>query len=136
MRRLPRIGLLGIMQELYDDMIPGITEHQARYAESVAQRLGDVATVRFTRPARNREDVDTITRELVDEDVDGIALVTAVVPEGVGANDLRALAVDVRGRLGARPGVVANSGLRARSGRPSSWHIDCQCRSAEVKIAT
>ena len=44
MNELPRIGLLGIMQELYDDMIPGITEHQARYAARVAQRLSDVAT--------------------------------------------------------------------------------------------
>ncbi len=30
--RRPKIGLLGIMQELYDEMIPGITEHQAQYA--------------------------------------------------------------------------------------------------------
>ncbi len=30
----PRIGLLGIMQELYDEMIPGITEHQAEYARA------------------------------------------------------------------------------------------------------
>ena len=36
MNELPRIGLLGIMQELYDDMIPGITEHQAQYASEVA----------------------------------------------------------------------------------------------------
>jgi L-arabinose isomerase len=71
----PHIGLLGIMQELYDDMIPGITDHQARYAESVASRLGGVATVRFTRPARNREDVETITRELVSAGVDGIMIV-------------------------------------------------------------
>ena len=71
----PRIGLLGIMQELYDDMIPGITEHQARYAESVAQRLDGVADVQFTRPARNREDVEAIVRELVAGDVDGIAIV-------------------------------------------------------------
>ena len=75
MSRKPRIGLLGIMQELYDDMIPGITEHQARYAESVAQQLGEGAEVRFTRPARNREDVETIARELVAADVDGIAIV-------------------------------------------------------------
>jgi L-arabinose isomerase len=71
----PRIGLLGIMQELYDDMIPGITEHQAQYAESVARRLAGVADVRFPRPARNREDVEAITRELVAADVDGIAIV-------------------------------------------------------------
>jgi L-arabinose isomerase len=75
MSRPPRIGLLGIMQELYDDMIPGITDHQARYAESVAQRLAGVAEVKFTRPARNREDVETITRELVAADVDGIMIV-------------------------------------------------------------
>jgi L-arabinose isomerase len=73
--RQPRIGLLGIMQELYDDMIPGITERQARYAQSVAERLAGVAEVRFLRPARNREDVEAIARELVAADVDGIAIV-------------------------------------------------------------
>ncbi|MEJ3654842.1 alanine--tRNA ligase [Actinomycetes bacterium KLBMP 9759] len=41
------------------------------------------------------------------EDVDGIALVAVEVPGGVAGNDLRALASDVRARLGARPGVVA-----------------------------
>src|SRR5699024_7201890 len=39
----PRIGLLGIMQPLYDDMIPGITEHQAGYAARVAEKLSDTA---------------------------------------------------------------------------------------------
>ncbi|MBV9368014.1 MAG: L-fucose/L-arabinose isomerase family protein [Solirubrobacterales bacterium] len=75
MSRQPRIGLLGIMQELYDDMIPGITEHQARYAESLAQRLDGVADVHFRRPARNREDVEAMVRELVAGDVDGITIV-------------------------------------------------------------
>ena len=35
-RQRPKIGLLGIMQELYDDMIPGITDHQANYAKELA----------------------------------------------------------------------------------------------------
>jgi L-arabinose isomerase len=74
-RRQPRIGLLGIMQELYDDMIPGITERQARYAESVAERLSGVADVRFLRPARNREDIETLCYEFVAQDVDGIVIV-------------------------------------------------------------
>jgi L-arabinose isomerase len=73
--RQPRIGLLGIMQELYDDMIPGITERQASYAESVTKRLAGVADVRFLRPARNREDIETIAYELVAQDVDGIVIV-------------------------------------------------------------
>ncbi|MCW2633240.1 MAG: alanyl-tRNA synthetase [Pseudonocardia sp.] len=41
------------------------------------------------------------------EDVDGVALVAAAAPDGVGGGDLRSLATDVRARLGARPGVVA-----------------------------
>jgi alanyl-tRNA synthetase len=41
------------------------------------------------------------------EDVHGIALVAVALPDGVAAADLRALATEVRSRLGARPGVVA-----------------------------
>ena len=46
--------------------------------------------------------------ELADgaQDVRGVALVAARVPDGVGGNDLRALAGDIRGRLGSRPGVI------------------------------
>jgi L-arabinose isomerase len=75
MSEQPRIGLLGIMQELYDDMIPGITEHQAQYAARVADRLSGVAELVFTRPVRTREDVEAITRELVADGVDGIVIV-------------------------------------------------------------
>jgi L-arabinose isomerase len=71
----PRIGLLAIMQELYDDMVPGITQRQAAYANEVAERLTGVADVRFSRPARNRADVEAVCRELVGERVDGIAIV-------------------------------------------------------------
>jgi L-arabinose isomerase len=75
MNEKPRIGLLGIMQELYDDMIPGITDHQADYAGQVAERLKGSSEVLFSRPARNREDVEAVTRELLANRVDGIAIV-------------------------------------------------------------
>ena len=71
----PRIGLLGIMQELYDEMLPGITEHQAEYARSVAARLDDVADVEFIRPARNRADVEDVVRAYGARGLDGIAIV-------------------------------------------------------------
>jgi L-arabinose isomerase len=71
----PQIGLLGIMQELYDDMVPGITDRQSAYADEVAAALSGVADVTFLRPARNREDVESITRELVARGVDGLAIV-------------------------------------------------------------
>jgi alanyl-tRNA synthetase len=41
------------------------------------------------------------------EDVRGVGLVAVAVPDGVAGNDLRSLAIEVRNRLGARPGVVA-----------------------------
>jgi L-arabinose isomerase len=75
LKRNPRIGLLGIMQELYDDMIPGITERQADYARQVAERLSGVADITFIRPARNREDIEAVVSELVAGGVDGIAIV-------------------------------------------------------------
>jgi L-arabinose isomerase len=71
----PQIGLLGIMQELYDDMVPGITERQSTYAAEVAAALAAVADVTFLRPARNREEIESITHELVGRGVDGIAIV-------------------------------------------------------------
>ena len=71
----PRIGLLGIMQELYDDMVPGITERQAAYGAEVAAALGAIADVEFIRPARNRQDVEDVTGELLGRGVDGLMIV-------------------------------------------------------------
>jgi alanyl-tRNA synthetase len=41
------------------------------------------------------------------EDLDGVSVVAVEAPAGLGGNDLRNLASDVRGRLGSKPGVVA-----------------------------
>jgi alanyl-tRNA synthetase len=50
------------------------------------------------------------------EDVHGVALVAARVPDGTGADDLRKLVLDVRNRLGSRPSVVA--AFSVANGRP------------------
>jgi L-arabinose isomerase len=74
-KRRPKIGLLGIMQELYDDMIPGIAEHQAAYARDLAGQLSSAAEVLFLRPAKSREDVEAVARELIASRCDGIMIV-------------------------------------------------------------
>ncbi len=51
------------------------------------------------------------------EQVGEVALVAANAPDGVGGADLRALAGDVRGRLGSRPGVVALFSADADGGK-------------------
>ncbi|GAA0317496.1 alanine--tRNA ligase [Actinoallomurus spadix] len=45
------------------------------------------------------------------EDVGGVAFVGHRVPDGTSADDLRRLAMDVRGRLGGRPAVVIVAGV-------------------------
>lgn len=70
----PRIGFLGIMQELYDAMLPGITERQSKYAREVADSLSNIAEIVFTKPARNRQDIERIVKEFNNEELDGIMI--------------------------------------------------------------
>lgn len=74
-QRKPRIGLLGIMQELYDDDIPGITEHQENYAREVCEQLSDVAEWDFPRAARNRDDIEEILGDFNHKNLDGVMIV-------------------------------------------------------------
>jgi alanyl-tRNA synthetase len=50
------------------------------------------------------------------EEVNGVALVAARIPDGTSADDLRRLVLDVRGRLGSRASVVA--AFAVANGRP------------------
>ncbi|MEV0643903.1 L-fucose/L-arabinose isomerase family protein [Phytomonospora sp. NPDC050363] len=71
----PRIGILGIMQDLYDHMIPGITERQDGYAHDIAAHLGDVAEWVVGKPVKDRGDAETVMREFVNADLDGVLVV-------------------------------------------------------------
>jgi L-arabinose isomerase len=71
----PRIGLLGIMQSLYDEMLPGIAERQAAYAAEVAAALEAVADVHVTAPVKEREDAERAMRELDGQQLDGLLVV-------------------------------------------------------------
>jgi L-arabinose isomerase len=71
----PRIGLLGVMQELYDEMLPGITERQAAYAQAIGSRLSAVADVQVAPPARNRADVERTVHEFEGAGLDGLLIV-------------------------------------------------------------
>ncbi len=71
----PRMALLGIMQELYDDMLPGITDRQGRYAQKIADQLSNVVDVTFQEPARNRSDIERQVRRFNNQELDGIIIV-------------------------------------------------------------
>ncbi len=71
----PRIGILGIMQDLYDDMIPGIAVRQAGYAAELAAQLADVGEFIPSKPVKNREDAERELREFEGAGLDGIMVV-------------------------------------------------------------
>ncbi len=71
----PRIGLLGVMQSLYDDMLPGIAERQAAYAREVADALSAVADVEVAPPVKEREDAERAMADLSTRNLDGLLVV-------------------------------------------------------------
>jgi alanyl-tRNA synthetase len=94
-------------------LVNQLAEQFRAQPEELPERIGGVvdrlrAAEKELETIRARE-VLSSAGSLVEgaEDVGGIALVAARTPEGVGGGDLRSLAGDVRGRLQARPGVVA-----------------------------
>ena len=75
MAPLPRIGLLGIMQELYDEMLPGITERQGGYARELGEVLAGVADVVVADPAKERDQIEERMRFLESQGLDGLLVV-------------------------------------------------------------
>ena len=71
----PRIGLLGIMQSLYDEMLPGIAERQAAYARELADALAGEAELVVAPPVKEREDAEAAMRELESSGLDGLLVV-------------------------------------------------------------
>ncbi len=73
--RKPRIGILGIMQDLYDDMIPGIAQRQAGYAAELAAALADVGEFVPSEPIKYREDAEREMRNFEAAGLDGVLVV-------------------------------------------------------------
>ncbi|MEX2601298.1 MAG: L-fucose/L-arabinose isomerase family protein, partial [Balneolaceae bacterium] len=73
--RKPKIGFLGIMQELYDASIPDITTRQESYAREVCSQLADVVDIEFPGAARNRDDIERILGDFNHQQLDGVMIV-------------------------------------------------------------
>jgi L-arabinose isomerase len=71
----PRIGILGIMQDLYDDMIPGIARRQEGYAAELAARLSGVGEFIPSKAIKYREDAERAMRKFENADLDGLLVV-------------------------------------------------------------
>jgi L-arabinose isomerase len=63
------------MQDLYDDMIPGIAQRQEGYAAELAAHLSDVGEFIPSKAIKYREDAERAMREFENADVDGVLVV-------------------------------------------------------------
>ena len=72
-----RIGILGIMQDLYDDMIPGIAQRQEGYAAELAAHLGVPGELEFVpaKAIKYREDAERVMHEFESSGLDGVLVV-------------------------------------------------------------
>ena len=74
--RAPRIGVLGVMQALYDEMLPGITERQAAYARELGAALAARrARSRSPRRCKDRDDAERAVRDFESRGLDGLLVV-------------------------------------------------------------
>jgi L-arabinose isomerase len=76
-RSVARIGILGIMQDLYDDMIPGIALRQEGYAAELAAHLSVPGEVEFVtaKAIKYREDAERVMHEFEGSGLDGVLVV-------------------------------------------------------------
>ncbi len=71
----PRIGLLGLMLELYDRACPDLRPAQERFAQQLAAKLGEYVEVTNGGIANTRAGVDGAMRRFADADVDLVVVV-------------------------------------------------------------
>ena len=73
-RRLPKLGLLGLITDGYEPNFPGITARQEAFAREVIAELSDVADIYFPGAALNRADIKAKVKEMNEMELDGMII--------------------------------------------------------------
>jgi L-arabinose isomerase len=110
----PKIGFLGIMQELYDNTLPEITRTQEKYAREVIGQFDGIIRFDFPRAARNRADIEELIGKFNQEGLDGILVVMLTYGPGMRT---------VRGwQMNRLPLLLAN--IQPRPQVTTDWNMD------------
>lgn len=81
-RRLPRLGLLGLMTDGYEPLFPGITARQEAYAKEIVADLSDVAEIFFPGAAMNRADIEAKVKLMNEMELDGLLIILLTYSQG------------------------------------------------------
>lgn len=79
----PHIGILALMQGLYDESQPEIPANQTKYVQEVIQQLSDIADFDFPGLAKERSDIERIVKKYNDDDLDGIMIINTIYSPGL-----------------------------------------------------
>ena len=79
----PRIGILALMQGLYDESQPEIPAAQTKYVQQVIEQLSDVADFEFPGLAKERPDTERIIAKYNADDLDGVMIINTLYSPGL-----------------------------------------------------
>jgi L-arabinose isomerase len=79
----PKIGILALMQGLYDESQPEIPANQIKYVNDVINQLADVVEVDFPGLSKERPDAERIIKHFNDECLDGIMVINTLYSPGM-----------------------------------------------------
>lgn len=79
----PRIGILALMQGLYDESQPEIPAEQTKYVKRVIEQLSDIADFEFPGLAKERPDTERIIAKYNADDLDGIMIINTLYSPGL-----------------------------------------------------
>ena len=79
----PHVGILALMQGLYDESQPEIPANQTKYVNKVIAQLSDIADFEFEGLAKERPDIERIVKKYNDEDLDGIIIINTIYSPGL-----------------------------------------------------
>lgn len=79
----PKIGILALMQGLYDESQPEIPVNQTKYVNDVIEQLSDIADFDFPGLSKERVDSERIVKHFNNEELDGIIIINTLYSPGL-----------------------------------------------------
>ena len=79
----PRIGVLALMQGLYDHSQPEIPKLQTKFVNDVINQLADVVEIDFPGLSKERPDAERIVKQFNDQNLDGIMVINTLYSPGM-----------------------------------------------------
>ena len=79
----PRIGVLALMQGLYDHSQPEIPANQTKFIRDVISQLADVVDIDFPGLSKERPDAERIVKYFNEAELDGIMVINTLYSPGM-----------------------------------------------------